>query len=78
LFRDEPDHIYLRQFFVEEGFRRRGIGRAALGWLSSEVWLGRRILVQVLSGNSAGLAFWRSTGFGEYSLTLQKEACRGG
>jgi GNAT superfamily N-acetyltransferase len=31
LFRREPEHIYLRHFFVARDCRRRGVGRAALG-----------------------------------------------
>jgi predicted acetyltransferase len=74
LFRDEPDHIYLRQFLVETAFRRCGIGRSAINWLSCTVWKNRRVRVEALTGNKTGIAFWRSTGFGEYSLTLLKES----
>ncbi len=78
LFRDEPEHIYLRHFYVDRNHRRRGIGRAAVGWLCRHVWNDdRRIRVDVLVGNEAGIAFWKSVGFGEYSLALEKEASKG-
>src|SRR5471032_688494 len=33
LYRIEPEHIYLRQLFVEPALRRQGVGRNALEWL---------------------------------------------
>jgi predicted acetyltransferase len=74
LFREEADYFYLRQFFVGEEFRRRGVGRAAITWLNAHVWRGRPIRVEVLAGNVAGIAFWRSVGFGEYSVTMENES----
>ena len=63
LFRREPEHIYLRQFFVARDRRRQGIGRAALAWLREHVWGERaRVRVEVLVGNAVGLAFWRAAG----------------
>lgn len=74
LFRREADFIYLRQFYVKPLYRRQGIGRTAIEWLCRNVWNdGRRIRLEVLVGNTEGLAFWKSVGFGEYSLTLEKE-----
>ncbi len=74
LFNEEPEYIYLRQFYVEREYRRRGIGRTAVGWLCRHVWgEGRRIRLDVLAGNEAGIAFWKSVGFGAYCLTLEKE-----
>jgi predicted acetyltransferase/ribosomal protein S18 acetylase RimI-like enzyme len=72
LYRREPDHVYLRQFFVSRDCRRRGIGRAAIHWLRCHAWGGAaRIRVDVLIGNQAGIAFWRSVGFGDYSLAME-------
>jgi len=74
LYRRETDYIYLRQFFVRPECRRRGVGRAALGWLQRNAWAGeRRVRVEVLIGNSAGIAFWRAVGFRDYCLTLERE-----
>jgi GNAT superfamily N-acetyltransferase len=74
LFRHEPEHIYLRQFFVRPEFRRRGIGRNALLWLRRNAWGPEaRVRVDVLIGNKLGQAFWRSVGFNEYCVTLEQE-----
>jgi GNAT superfamily N-acetyltransferase len=75
LFRRESEHVYLRQFFVAPEQRRRGVGRAAIGWLRQHAWGGdRRIRLDVLVGNAAGIAFWRAVGFRDYCLTLELEA----
>jgi len=74
LFRHEPEHIYLRQFFVRPESRRRGIGRAALLWLRRNAWgPDARVRVDVLVGNELGLVFWRAVGFNEYCVTLEQE-----
>jgi GNAT superfamily N-acetyltransferase len=73
LFRHDAEYVYLRQFFVRPEFRRRGIGRAALDWLRSTLWTGSRVRVEVLIGNTVGIAFWRSLGFQDYCLTMELE-----
>ena len=74
LYRFEPEGVFLRQFFVMPENRRRGVGRRALAWLEGNVWAGRgRLRLEVLAGNRAGLAFWRSAGCADYALTLEKE-----
>jgi predicted acetyltransferase len=74
LFRQEPDHIYLRQFFVCRDHRRRGVGRAAIAWLRANPWAGvSRIRLDVLVGNQVAIAFWRSLGFHDYCLTLESD-----
>ena len=73
LFKREPDWIYLRQFYVQPERRRRGIGRAAMTWLLENVWKDApRIRLDVLAGNSEGIEFWRSLGFAEYCVTMEK------
>jgi ribosomal protein S18 acetylase RimI-like enzyme len=75
LFRDEPEHVYLRQFYVSGECRRRGVGREAIAWLREHAWgLDRRVRLDVLVGNAAGLAFWRAVGFQEYCLTLELDS----
>jgi GNAT superfamily N-acetyltransferase len=74
LFRREPEFVYLRHFFVEPEYRRRGIGRAALAWLRANTWADApRIRLDVLVGNAAGIAFWRAVGFRDYCLTMEWE-----
>jgi len=74
LFRDEPEHIYLRQFFVKKESRRQGIGRSAIEHLVRNEWPAqKRIRLDVLVGNAAAIAFWRSVGFADYCLTMERE-----
>jgi|HubBroStandDraft_4_1064222.scaffolds.fasta_scaffold242884_3 ribosomal protein S18 acetylase RimI-like enzyme len=51
---------------------RMGAGRKCMKILFFEVWpRDKRILVDVLCHNSAAIAFWRSVGFTDYSLSLE-------
>jgi GNAT superfamily N-acetyltransferase len=73
LYREEKDHLYLRQFFVQRHRRKRGIGRQCMKMLSSEIWpKDKRVTVDVLCRNHAGIAFWRAVGFTDYCLTLER------
>ena len=73
LFKREPDWVYLRQFYVEPEKRRRGIGTAAMTWLLENVWKDApRIRLDVLISNTEGIEFWRSLGFADYCLTMEK------
>jgi len=73
LYRPESEWFYLRQFFIEREWRRQGLGRQAIDLLAVQ-WAGThsRIRLDVLSGNRVGLAFWRSVGFEEYCITLER------
>jgi GNAT superfamily N-acetyltransferase len=75
LYRWEPEHVFLRQFFVRPEHRRRGVGRAAVAWLREHAWKeASRIRLDVLVGNAVGIAFWRAVGFEDYCLTLEAAA----
>jgi C_GCAxxG_C_C family probable redox protein len=72
LYRDEGEDVYLRQLFVASDRRRQGIGREAVETLRSQVWpAARRLTVDVLTANTAGLSFWRAVGYRDYCLTLE-------
>ncbi len=72
LFREQPDEIYLRQLFVVRERRRQGIGKQAIELLRTKVWpTNKRLTVEVLTANTAAVAFWRSVGYADYSLTLE-------
>jgi ribosomal protein S18 acetylase RimI-like enzyme len=74
LFRHEVEHVYVRQFFVQPELRRQGIGRAAIEHLCIHFWQDRpRLRLDVLVGNAAAIAFWRSVGFEDYCLTLERK-----
>jgi len=73
LYKQEPDHLYLRQFFIEPAHRRQGHGKRAISHLLQNVWQSQNLLrVSCLTHNPTGLAFWRSMGFNDYSLTLER------
>jgi len=72
LYREDPDEIYLRQFFVVRALRRHGIGRTAMQSLLSDIWPStKRRTVSVLVQNASGVAFWRAVGYQDYALTLE-------
>lgn len=72
LFAEGDSEIHLRQFFVRRDRRRKGIGRAAVEILFNRVWpKSKRLTVDVLAKNKAGVAFWRSVGYHDYCLSLE-------
>jgi predicted acetyltransferase len=72
LYRPDGDGIYLRQFFVDRKYRRRGFGRQAIKLLISKIWpREKRVTVDVLTNNQIGYAFWKSSGFKDYAITLE-------
>jgi ribosomal protein S18 acetylase RimI-like enzyme len=73
LFKREESWAYLRQFFVSPERRRRGIGRQALAWLQANAWRGvPSVRLDVLVNNASGIAFWKSAGFTEYCITMER------
>lgn len=74
LYRHESDHVYVRQYYVASETRRQGIATAAWRWLTQNAWEDAiRIRLDVLVGNTAGIAFWRSLGFLDYCVTMELE-----
>ena len=73
LFRREPEFVYVRQFFVRAESRRQGLGREAIEWLVEHVWKEQRLRLDVLTGNTTGIAFWRALGFRDYCLTMERD-----
>jgi predicted acetyltransferase len=72
LYKEDEDRVYLRQLFVQRRNRRSGVGRQSMNILFSEVWpRDKRVTVDVLCHNSGAIAFWRSVGFTDYSLSLE-------
>lgn len=72
LYRDRPDELYLRHFFVARERRRQGIGRKAMGILRSQIWpKDRPLTVSVLVANTAAIAFWHAMGYKDYCLNME-------
>ena len=77
LFRFDPAHVYLRQFYIEPERRRQGHGRKAMAWLFESVFPpDRRVRLDVLIGNLVAIDFWRSVGFADYCLTMERPGRR--
>ncbi len=74
LARDDGDHVYIRQLWVEPGARRQGAGRLLIDHLARSAWHGRRLRLEVLVGNQRAIAFWRAIGFADYCVTLERQA----
>jgi predicted acetyltransferase len=72
LYKEDQDSVHLRQLFVQRRNRRSSVGRQSMNILFSEVWpRDKRVTVDVLSHNSGAIAFWKSVGFTDYSLSLE-------
>ncbi len=72
LYRDNDEGFYLRQLFVARDRRRQGIGRRAVEILRNQVCpAAKRLTVDVLTANTAGLSFWRAVGFRDCRLTVE-------
>jgi GNAT superfamily N-acetyltransferase len=72
LYKETAGEVYLRQLFVKRDRRREGIGREAMAILRERLWpRGKRLTVEVLTKNAAGIAFWRAVGYTDYCLTLE-------
>lgn len=75
LYRSDDEGVYLRQFFIAEHARRKGLGREAVQWLCANAWQdASRVTLQVLLTNQRGIDFWRAVGFGDYCLTMERRA----
>ena len=75
LYREIPEGIHLRQFFVVRTERRRGVGARALALLRLHVFPpDKRVLVEAMERNPGGLAFWRSMGFVDRYVGLELAA----
>lgn len=67
--------IYVRQFFVQRTYRRRGIGREAFEQIVNEYFpSGTKIMLDVLATNPEALRFWEDLGFQQYSTALYRNA----
>jgi GNAT superfamily N-acetyltransferase len=72
LYKENAAEVYLRQLFVRPDRRRQGIGREIMGILRGQLWSPRkRLTVEVLTVNTAAIAFWHSVGYRDYCLTLE-------
>jgi ribosomal protein S18 acetylase RimI-like enzyme len=73
LYREEEDHFFLRQLFVERGYRRRGIATMLLDWMFENCWTAKQVRLNVHAHNKEAIAFYRSYGFAVRVLRMSKE-----
>lgn len=72
LWREQPDHLFLRQFYIKEMFRRRGYGTYAFHAMRNGPWREwSSVRLDVLDRNDRAQRFWGSLGFGPYARTLE-------
>jgi ribosomal protein S18 acetylase RimI-like enzyme len=72
LFRDDGDYYYLRQLYVDRGYRRRGIATQLLDWMYQHVWTDKKVRLEVLAHNKPAIAFYEQYGFKVGCLSMEK------
>lgn len=71
LWLDLGDHVFLRQFVLDEALRGRGLGRELFERLAAEAFPPRReIRLDVLHGGPAG--FWTALGFAAKTTGMRR------
>lgn len=73
----DPDQgvIFVRQFFVQRAYRRRGIGRQAFEQITEHYFPSdAKVMLDVLATNSEALRFWEDLGFTQYATSLHRNA----
>jgi len=72
-----PDQrvIFVRQFFVQRAYRRRGIGRQAFEQITEQFFPSdAKVRLDVLATNAEALSFWEDLGFTQYAMSLHRNA----
>ena len=69
----DEDSAYVRHFYVVEEHRGGGVGRRAIDLLLRDVVPPTaRITLDVLASNRGGYQFWRSVGFADYAIRMER------
>jgi GNAT superfamily N-acetyltransferase len=69
----DEDSAFIRHFFVLREHRGRGVGRRAIDTLFARVIpAGFRTTLDVLASNQGGHQFWRSAGFSDYAIRMER------
>ena len=72
LFRDDCKYYYMRQLFVEREHRRKGIATNLLDWMYKNIWVDKKVRLDVLSANEEAIAFYKAYGFRIGCLRMEK------
>jgi GNAT superfamily N-acetyltransferase len=66
--------VYVRQYFIQPRYRRRGIGQVAFERIAKEYFPPHAaIMLDVLHTNPEAKAFWMKLGFDMYCVTLRRD-----
>jgi GNAT superfamily N-acetyltransferase len=69
----DEDSVYVRHFYVLDAHRRRGMGGRVVELLLREIIPPTaRVTLDVLASNRAGHDFWRSVGFSDYAIRMER------
>ena len=69
----DEDSAYIRHFYVIDAHRGSGVGRRAIAVLLREVVPPTsRVTLDVLASNRRGHQFWRSVGFSDYAIRMER------
>lgn len=67
------DSIYIRQFFIQPSYRRRGIGQVVFDRIVNMYFPEEAaITLDVLESNGEAKAFWEKLGFNDYHTTMRR------
>jgi ribosomal protein S18 acetylase RimI-like enzyme len=73
VYRKSDEGYFIRQFYVDRPYRRMRIGKTAIRILLKDILKGQGFVsLRVLIHNKRGVAFWRSSGFKDRVLTLER------
>ena len=64
-------YVFLRHFFIQDEYRRQGIGKDVISQLKAEQFKDKKVLLEVLVSNERGRNFWESCGFEYRSMTME-------
>jgi GNAT superfamily N-acetyltransferase len=69
----DEDSAFIRHFFVLHEHRGRGVGSRAMETLLREIIPPTaRVTLDVLASNHGGHQFWRSVGFRDYAIRMER------
>ncbi|MBN1305795.1 MAG: GNAT family N-acetyltransferase [Anaerolineales bacterium] len=72
LYRDDETHYYLRQLYIDRPYRRQGIATHLLDWMYANIWIDKRVRLDVLANNNTAIAFYEHYGFKTCCLQMEK------
>jgi len=72
LYKNDPEFLCVRQLYVTPSHRRSGFGTDMVDWITAHNSSVKRFRIDVFVRNTDAIAFWRSIGFFDYCLTLER------